>query len=125
MVEWWNGGTAACSDEVPDTLYLQWTRRLLPQQPAWRDEPALQYDAGYLPVVLDGRTFVGSTRADHVTAYDLATGRKLWRFYTGTRKEPGLFCRNGPEGASRKTNQVPFLFQVCFSGTAPMDPRRE
>jgi len=25
-----------------------------------------------------------------------------------TRKGPGLFCRNGPKGASHKTNQVPF-----------------
>jgi len=27
-----------------------------------------------------------------------------------TKKGPGLFCRNGPKGASHKTNQVPFSF---------------
>jgi len=77
------GRTAATPEKLPDALYLQWVRRLPPQEPAWRDEAILQYDAGYMPVVLDGRMFVGSTRTDRVTAYDLASGRELWRFYTG------------------------------------------
>jgi len=32
------------------------------------------------------------------------------------KKGPGLFCRNGPEGASHKTNQVPFSL-VLLLGT--------
>jgi len=74
--------TAVSMDDLPDELHLQWVRRLRPQQPAWKDEPALQFDAGYLPVVVGGRVLVGSTVNDRLTAYDLQSGRELWQFYT-------------------------------------------
>ena len=73
--------TAVSKDDLPDELHLQWVRRLRPQQPAWKDEPALQFDAGYLPVVVGGRVLVGSTVNDRLTAYDLQSGRELWRFF--------------------------------------------
>jgi len=38
-----------------------------------------------------------------------------------TKKGPGLFCRNGPKGASHKINQVPFSLLVIVGG----GPQRE
>ncbi|MFP4057831.1 MAG: PQQ-binding-like beta-propeller repeat protein [Candidatus Brocadiia bacterium] len=82
----WRGNaarTAASAHDLPRDLRLQWVRHLLPQVPAWKDEGAMQFDRGYLPVALDGRLFVASTANDRLTAYDLATGEELWRFYAG------------------------------------------
>lgn len=76
------GRTASCAERLPDELHLQWVRRLPPQVPAWKDEPGMQFDAGYQPVILGGLIFVGSTVNDRLTAYDLASGAERWRFYT-------------------------------------------
>ena len=65
----------------PARLQLQWVRRLPPLEPAWPDQPKLQADAVYQPVVLGKRLFVGSSRHDTLTAYDTNTGRELWRFH--------------------------------------------
>lgn len=41
------GHTAATSEKLSDAFHVQWVRHLPPQEPAWRDEAILQYDAGY------------------------------------------------------------------------------
>ena len=66
---------------LPGRLQLQWVRRLPPLAAAWPDQPKLQADAVYQPVVLGQRLFVGSSRHDTLTAYDTNTGRELWRFH--------------------------------------------
>ncbi|MBI1899815.1 MAG: PQQ-binding-like beta-propeller repeat protein [Planctomycetia bacterium] len=81
----WNydaGRTAVTPEELPRELHLQWLLKLPAPRPAWPDnQPALQFDASYAPVMHAGKLFVPSMAADHVTAFDLAGGRKLWRFY--------------------------------------------
>ena len=48
------GRTAVAPTELPDELHLQWVRQLPPLKPAYQN-PRLQFDAGYEPVVL-GKT---------------------------------------------------------------------
>ena len=75
------GRTAAAPAALPDQLHLQWVRQLPPLEPAYQN-PRLQFDAGYEPVVLGKLMFVGSSRNDSVMALDTDTGAERWRFYT-------------------------------------------
>ena len=56
----------------------------------------LQFDAGYEPIVADGRLLVSSSATDSVTAYDAATGKQLWRFFTNgpVRFSPAVWEEN-------------------------------
>ena len=72
--------------ELPETLDLHWVRQKLPPRRAWPpqgdDGDKLEFDRSYEPIVLGDKVFVGSMVADRLTAYDLATGRELWRDYS-------------------------------------------
>jgi outer membrane protein assembly factor BamB len=76
------GRSAASPHSLPPRLQLQWVRSLPPLKPAWPDQPKLQVDTVYEPVVLGKRLFVGSSCFDSVTAYDIESGKELWRFHT-------------------------------------------
>src|SRR4051794_26456966 len=76
------GRSAATDQELAATLFLQWSRELPPLRPAWPDQPAMQFDAAYNPVVLGGTLFVGSPRQDSVVALDVRTGAERWTFTT-------------------------------------------
>ena len=71
------GRTAATMETVPESLELKWSRSLPVITPAFHSE-RLQFDAGYEPVVSDGKLLLASSRTDSVTAYEAATGRELW-----------------------------------------------
>ena len=73
--------SAATPHALPSRLHLQWVRQLPPLAPAWPDQPKLQADAVYEPVVLGKRLFVGSSRHDTLTAYHTDSGRELWHFH--------------------------------------------
>ncbi|MDB4646507.1 hypothetical protein OAF51_03290, partial [Akkermansiaceae bacterium] len=75
------GRTAQSAEVLADNLSLQWSRRLPPLKPAYRDN-RLQFDAGYEPIVLGKRLVVGSSRDDSVTAFDTETGEEAWKFFT-------------------------------------------
>jgi outer membrane protein assembly factor BamB len=72
--------SAAAPDELPAKLSLHWVRELPPLAPAWPDQPKMQFDAAYEPVVAGQRMFLGSSHDDSVTAYDTRSGRELWTF---------------------------------------------
>src|SRR5438876_7585954 len=76
------GRSAATDQELAATLFLQWSRELPPLTPAWPDQPAMQFDAAYNPVVLGKTLFVGSPRHDSVVALDAQTGAERWTFTT-------------------------------------------
>lgn len=71
--------------ELPETLQLHWVRHLPPPRPAWQPQPddgdKLQFDRSYAPVVLGDKLFVASMVNDRLTAYDLARGDEIWRYY--------------------------------------------
>ena len=75
--------TAVTSQELPEELHLQWVRELPALEPAWLDEPRMQFDATYQPVVAGKTMFVASPRTDSVCAYDTETGAAKWRFFAG------------------------------------------
>lgn len=77
-----DSGRTAESGETIDAknLKLLWQRRLPVIRPAYHDG-RLQFDKGYEPVVADQRMFVGSNLDDSVTAFDAATGKRLWKFF--------------------------------------------
>ena len=74
--------SGATPDELPARPSLQWTRQLPQLKPAWPDQPKMQFDAAYEPIVLGQRLIVGSPRDGSVTAYDTRSGDEIWRFYT-------------------------------------------
>src|SRR5438270_876246 len=73
--------SAASPQELPARLHLQWVRVYPALTPAWPDQPKLQFDAAYEPVVAGNTLFVASSRTDSVTALDTATGAERWRFH--------------------------------------------
>jgi outer membrane protein assembly factor BamB len=72
--------SAASPQELPAKLQLAWTRTLPKLSPAWPDQPKLQFDQAYEPVVAGERLFVGSSYDDSVTAYSTQDGSQLWKF---------------------------------------------
>jgi outer membrane protein assembly factor BamB len=75
------GRSASTPEALPSSLNLQWTRVLPALKPAWPEDPRLQFDASYEPVVAGETLFYGSSRNDSVTAVDLKSGKQIWRFF--------------------------------------------
>lgn len=73
--------SGATASELPASLSLAWTLELPTLQPAWPDQPKMQLDSVYEPVVLGQRLFVGSSHDDSLAAYDTRSGREIWRFH--------------------------------------------
>lgn len=74
--------SAATDEQLPAKLHINWSRQYLPLKPAWSEDPRLQFDASYEPVVAGKLMFVASSRNDSVTAIDTETGEEKWRFHT-------------------------------------------
>ena len=89
--------SAATPEQLPGQLHLQWVREFPALQPAWPDQPKLQIDAVYEPVVLGKRLFLGSSSSDTLTAFD--TERP-------TQPESGA-AAGRPSGASAEAVTVP------------------
>ena len=87
--------SGSAAENLPDELHLQWTLRLGALQPAWPDEPRMRFDTAYQPVVIGETMFVGSSRNDSVTAYDLAGGSVKWRAYFDGPVRFAPACWNG------------------------------
>ena len=80
----WRGNaqrTAVTSEQLAPKLHLQWTHSLGKTTLAWPEDPRLQFDAHYEPVIAGETLFVGSSRSDSVTAIDLSRGLRKWIFY--------------------------------------------
>ena len=76
------GRTAATTQRLPSELHLQWVRQCPPLEPAWPDEPRMQFDACYQPVIAGHTVFLNSPRNDTVFALDTADGSLKWTFHT-------------------------------------------
>jgi glucose dehydrogenase len=72
--------SGASAQELAADLHLHWSRELPALEPAWPDQPKMQFDAAYHPVVLGKTLFISSSREDSVTAYDAETGEEKWKF---------------------------------------------
>jgi len=74
--------SGATEENLPEKLERLWSVRLPKFPLAWPNEPRLQFDTSYEPVVLGKTLFVGSPLNGSVTAYDTESGRMKWQFYT-------------------------------------------
>ena len=75
------GRTSVTEDQLSGKLELNWTRELPAIAPAFHS-PRLQFDAGYEPVVANGRLLIASSRNDSVTAFDASAGKEHWVYRT-------------------------------------------
>lgn len=75
------GRSASTPEQLPAELDLHWTRIMPPLKPAWPEDPRLQFDAHYEPIIADGILYFGASRNDSITAVDLRSGETLWRFF--------------------------------------------
>jgi len=74
--------SASTPRALPAKLAVHWQHRLPPFEPAFPFTARLHFDASYEPVVAGKRLFIGSPVDGSVRAFDVATGKELWRFYT-------------------------------------------
>ncbi len=111
----WRGdaGRTATTDEVlPEKLQLQWWRQYPALTPAWPEDPRIQFDANYEPIVVGGTMYVGSSHNDSVTALDTRTGRDKWKFYA---EGPVRFAPLAAEGRVYFGSDDGFFY--CIDGT--------
>lgn len=72
--------TAVTNESLPQELHPNWSLQLGPNHIAWGEDPRLQFDASYQPIVVDRKLIVASARTNSVTAVDTGTGKLLWKF---------------------------------------------
>lgn len=91
--------------DPPASLNLQWVRQFRQPQAAWpASQSKLQFDAVLAPIVVGRHLIVASNENDSVAAYDTATGKQAWRFFTEgpVRLAPaaadGSVCVGGDDG---------------------------
>src|SRR5438874_13587225 len=75
------GRSATSPQQLPTTLHLQWSRKYPALKPAWPDQPKMQFDAAYEPIVYGKMLYLGSPHDDTLTALDTDTGEEKWRFF--------------------------------------------
>ncbi len=68
--------------ELADELHPQWVRQLETLAPAWPDQPKLDFERSYQPIVVGQRLIVPSPRNDRVVCYSTRTGEEQWVFRT-------------------------------------------
>ena len=65
--------SGASPHNLPAELQLQWVR-IPALKPSWPDQPKMQFDAAYEPIVVGKTVFIGSPREDCLIALDSASG---------------------------------------------------
>ncbi|MFV2066257.1 MAG: PQQ-binding-like beta-propeller repeat protein [Pirellulales bacterium] len=73
--------SAVSSEQLSEQLSLAWWRDLRPNHVAWSEDPRLQFDATYEPIVVGDTMVVASARTDSIVAIDAGTGRQKWQFF--------------------------------------------
>ncbi len=74
--------TGSTSRPLAERLYLHWTLELPPLRPGWPDQPRVQLDALYEPIVVGQRLYIPSARNDGVSAVDTRSGETKWTYFT-------------------------------------------
>ena len=81
----WRGDSqrrAASASSLPTKLVHQWSVKVAPSRMAWPEDKRLHFDRSIEPIAADGRLYVASNHTDNITAFDLATSRQEWTFFT-------------------------------------------
>ncbi len=78
------GRTASSVEELPDQLFLQWTRHYTPRVQVWDDplnNDLMQYDKVFEPIAVGNTLYMGFNDQDKIVAIDSESGDELWSFY--------------------------------------------
>ena len=74
---------SACSpDSLPATLKPAWQRVFPAFEPAFPNEPRLQFDTSYEPVCAGNTVVIGSPVDGSVRAFSIETGKPFWVYHT-------------------------------------------
>jgi outer membrane protein assembly factor BamB len=73
--------TSATTENLPDQFKLVWTRQFPPLVTSSPDDPRIQFDKSYHPIVLSKTLFIASSINDCLYAISTTTGEILWKFY--------------------------------------------
>jgi outer membrane protein assembly factor BamB len=73
--------TAVTPERLSPDLKLSWQAEFGRNHAAWMEDPRLQFDATYHPVVSGKTLLFGSATHDCVTALDTDSGAVRWRFF--------------------------------------------
>lgn len=78
------GRTASSIEELPDQLYLQWTKHYTPREQVWDDplnNDLMQFDKVFEPIAVGNTLYMGFNDQDKVVAIDAESGKELWSYY--------------------------------------------
>ena len=90
--------TASSPEQLPDELYLQWTRHYSPREMVWDDplnHDLMQYDKVFEPIVIGNTLYIGFNDQDKVVAINTNTGKEIWTYYAnGPVRLPMAYYNN-------------------------------
>ncbi len=78
------GRTASSPNELPDNLYLQWTKKYSERDQVWDDplnNDLMQFDKVFEPIAIGNTLYMGFNDQDKVIALDSRSGKELWSYY--------------------------------------------
>ncbi|MCK5209112.1 MAG: PQQ-like beta-propeller repeat protein, partial [Cyclobacteriaceae bacterium] len=78
------GRTASSVEELPDNLYLQWTKHYTEREQVWDDplnNDLMQFDKIFEPIAVGNTLYIGFNDQDKVVALDSESGKELWAYY--------------------------------------------
>ena len=73
--------TSATTENLPDQFKLSWTRQFPPLVTSSPDDPRIQFDKSYHPIVLGKTLYIASSINECLYAISTTTGEILWKFY--------------------------------------------
>ena len=92
------GRSAFTTEQLADSLYLQWKVQYSPRTPVWDDplnQNLMQFDRLFEPIIADNKIFLGFNDQDKVIALDIHSGKELWHFYADGPVRLPLAANNG------------------------------
>ncbi len=92
------GRTASSIEELPDQLFLQWTKHYSAREQVWDDplnNDLMQFDKVFEPIAVGNTLFMGFNDQDKVVAIDSESGKEIWSYYAdGPVRLPISFHEN-------------------------------
>lgn len=76
--------SAACPEELPAELNLEWVHQYSPRTLTWDDplnQDIMHYDKVFEPIVAGNNLILGFNDSDKVIALDINSGKEKWSFY--------------------------------------------
>lgn len=87
--------SAVTAEALPPQLRLHWTRKLGANHVAWGEDPRIQFDASYEPIVVGKQVIVASARDHSVSAFHLDSGDVTWKYPLAVPVRLAPFAHNG------------------------------